>query len=261
MDIAVQLGLVKRGTECIERQRDILQIMKDWLVNERNGKWFLVVDNADDDSVLFAPNTEGEGTDEMKRHLADALPQSPNGRVLITSRSKTLARRLAGSRPADVLEIPPMPQPQALDLMRQGLLVDQSDEESAIELLEALGFILLAIVQASAYITQKPFASISRYLQDLRRGGFLTHYLLAHNAAGTRSMSILSTLQPSWHLARKLRPTAARLLSLMSFFNAQGIQTSLLRRYRYQYAYGCKKRHYGRLCDTTQGKPLDSHVS
>lgn len=266
MDIAVQLGLVQRGPEGT-KQRDILQAVKDWLVNEMNGDWLLVVDNADDHSVLFAPDTEGCGTGETKGSLANFLPQSPNGKVLITSRYKTLAQRLVGYRLVDVLEVRPMPHLQALDLMRKKLSVDRFEETSAFQLLEALDFIPLAIVQASAYINQRrPFTSIRKYLEDLGQNGPAVRHLLEHNAGdidfgGASSRSILSTIKLSWDFIRKLRPTAVRLISLMVFFNCQSIQTFLLHRNRYQYAYGCTIRHYGRLRDAKMGGSHASDIS
>lgn len=53
---------------------------------------------------------------------------------------------LTRNRPADVLEVKPMPQQQALDLIRRGFSNNQPfDEASACELLQALDFVSLTL--------------------------------------------------------------------------------------------------------------------
>ena len=69
-----------------EQQADIFKLVHDWLRDERNGRWLLVVDNADDAGVLSAPadnsqNSQTNGvasTDngglKLHHHLSTYLP-------------------------------------------------------------------------------------------------------------------------------------------------------------------------------------------
>jgi hypothetical protein len=69
---------------------NILQLVCEWLRDERHGCWLMVLDNVDDKSVFFTPYAASEKT------LADFLPQTPNGSILITSRNQLAAQNLVG---------------------------------------------------------------------------------------------------------------------------------------------------------------------
>jgi hypothetical protein len=94
----------------------------------------------------------------------------------------------------------------------------------------------LAIVQAAAYIKQRaPRCSPQQYLEEFRKSDKRKTSLLNHEAGHLRrdpeaKNSILITWQISFDHLRDTRPSAADLLSLMSFFDRQGIPEALLRR-------------------------------
>jgi len=80
--------------------------------------------------------------------------------------------------------------------------------------------------------------TISRYLNDVRRSDHDQARLLEKDDGDSRrdgraSNSIIATWQISFEHIQKVMPTAARLLSLMSLFDRQGIPESLLH-HRYQ---------------------------
>jgi Tetratricopeptide repeat len=219
---------------------DVLRLVRSWLCDESNGRWVVVVDNADDSSVFFCDRSQTRGADSLDRSvepLLDFLPQSPNGSILITSRSRDVAYRLTGSH-ACIMEVQPMDEGEALALLRKKLSID-TDEENAVELLHALDYMPLAITQAAAYIEQRaPRMTISRYLGEVRRSDHDRARLLKKDVGDSRrdgkaSNSIITTWQISFEHIRKEMPTAARLLSLMSLFNRQGIPELLLHN-RYQ---------------------------
>jgi hypothetical protein len=86
---------------------DVLRLVRSWLCDESNGRWVMVVDNADDSSVFFRNRSQTRGADSLDRlvePLSDFLPQSPNGSILITSRSRDVAYRLTGSH-ACIMEV------------------------------------------------------------------------------------------------------------------------------------------------------------
>ena len=214
---------------------DVLRLVRNWLCDESNGRWVMVVDNADDSAVFF-PLLDTAQTTAVEP-LSDFLPQSPNGSILITSRSQDVARRLTG-RGDYLVEVKSMDEGEALALL-QTKLGSNANGHDAIELLQALDFMPLAITQAAAYIEQRaPRMTISRYLEEVRRSDHDRSCLLMKDVGdgrrdGRASNSIIATWQISFAHIRKVIPTAAWLLSLMSFFDRQGIPESLLRG-RYQ---------------------------
>ncbi|KAL1634732.1 hypothetical protein SLS56_002134 [Neofusicoccum ribis] len=181
-EIAMRLKLPVRQDNSGD---EILQMVKNWLVDEENGRWVLVVDNADDPNVFFHPNTaasmESDNVRKAGKSLAYFLPQYMNGKIVLTSRYKEVALRLIDG-PKDILEVKPMLQQEALVLFRKKLDVSQEDESTALEIIEALDYIPLAIDQASAFIAQRtPQMSMSKYLQDFRSSEAAASALLSHD--------------------------------------------------------------------------------
>jgi len=127
-----------------------------------------------------------------------------------------------------------MDEDDALALLQKKLSFNAS-EYDAIELLQALDRMPLAITQAAAYIVQRaPRMTISRYLDEIRKTDRDRARLLKKDVGDSRrdgraSNSIIATWQISFEHIRREMPTAARLLSLMGLFDRQGIPESLLR--------------------------------
>jgi tetratricopeptide (TPR) repeat protein len=222
---------------CDKPEADILRLIRNWLCDETNGHWVMVIDNADDPRVLLSQldrtkSSECDGSAQAPSCLVDFLPQSPNGSILITSRNRDVAYRLTGSS-SNIIKVEPMDQSDALTLLHKKLQGDLYTDD-AVELLQALDYMPLAITQAAAYISQRaPRVTISRYLDNLRRSDRDRATLLKKDVGDVRrdgraSNSIIATWQISFEHIRKERPAAARLLSLMSLFDRQGIPDSLL---------------------------------
>jgi hypothetical protein len=196
----------------------------------------MIVDNADDLDVFFHLNgsqtSRDQNTVQVARSLSDFLPQSPNGSILVTSRSRNLAYRLVGTD-LDIIKVKPMDQEHALALLHKKLPESLNTTDSA-ELVQALDYMPLAITQAAAYICQRaPRITVSEYLHNLRGNDKDRANLLKKDVGDTRrdgrsSNSIISTWQISFEYIRKEWSSAARLLSLMSLFDRQGIPESLL---------------------------------
>ncbi|WPJ65283.1 hypothetical protein SMAC4_13902 [Sordaria macrospora] len=207
---------------------DVPQLVYSWLSNERDRRWIVILDSADDVDVFF-----GAGSNPERRPLADYLPQSPNGSLLVTTRNKNLACRLVGGY-KNTIEIGPMAEGDALLLLERKLSL-LSDKDSAEELVRALEYVPLAISQAAAYIQRmSPRSSVKKYLAEFHKGESKRARLLSHDAGefrreGGASSAILTTWRISFEHIRSKRASAADLLSLMSFFDRQGIPESLLR--------------------------------
>jgi hypothetical protein len=215
---------------------NIFKLVHDWLHEGKRGKWVLILDNTDDARFLLDIDTQGKasspsGTD--LRPLRDYLPQSQNGSILITSRSKEAALKLVEK--SDIIEVEPMDGVHAVALFKKKL-GEPNDSKDTAELVAALEYMPLAIVQAAAYISQRaPRFSVTQYLQDFRKSDRKRTSLLDYEGGELRrdreaKNSIIITWQISFDYIQQTRPSAADLLSLMSFFDRQGIPESLLHR-------------------------------
>ncbi|KAH6641838.1 P-loop containing nucleoside triphosphate hydrolase protein [Chaetomium tenue] len=207
-----------------QSQADIPQLVYNWLSNDRNGRWVIILDNADDRNVLYSPISDDTPN---SRPFATYLPQNRNGSILITTRNKDLAFRLTGYH-QNIIEVGPMAQTDALTLL-ENKLGSLPDPDVAVDLVHALDLVPLAISQAAAYIRERaPRTSPSKYLADFRASEKRQTKLLEHDAGDLRRdggapNAILTTWQISFEHIRSERPSAADLLSLMSFFDRQGI--------------------------------------
>lgn len=123
---------------------------------------------------------------------------------------------------------------QALALFEKKLGA-QKDSGDAVELAALLEYMPLAIVQAAAYIVQRaPRCSVRQYLENFKKSERKRTTLLNHNDGqlrrdGESKNSIIITWQISFDHIQQIRPSAADLLSLMSFFDRQGIPDHVLR--------------------------------
>ncbi|OCK76426.1 HET-domain-containing protein [Lepidopterella palustris CBS 459.81] len=233
-DIADQVQLHGRK----DLQANVFELVYGWLRNENNGKWLLVLDNADDAAALFSlaadsqkPQTSGDS--KLARPLYTYLPQSKNGSILVTTRTKSVALKLVEE--SDIIPIQPM-NGIAAEALLEKKLGEQVDKDYTAKLAATLEFMPLAIVQAAAYIRQRaPQCSVRQYLEDFHRSDMEKTSLLDYEAGNLRrdyeaKNSIIITWQISFDYIRRVRPTAADLLSLMSFFDRQGIPQFLLNR-------------------------------
>ena len=104
----------------------------------------------------------------------------------------------------------------------------------ASSLASALEYMPLAIIQATSYIVQTaPLFSLRQYLDKLQQSDRKKTNLLDHEGGQLRrdqtaKNSIILAWQISFEHIYDTRPTAANLLSLMSFCNRQGIPKDLL---------------------------------
>ncbi|KAJ4332642.1 hypothetical protein N0V95_009612 [Ascochyta clinopodiicola] len=213
-------------------QADVFQLVHNWLRNEENGKWLLVLDNVDDATVLALPASSKDGAHATPRSFTSYLPPSKHGAVLVTSRTRTAASHLVEDD--EIIAIEPMNNVSAQALLRKKLGTE-SDERTTAELTTALECMPLAIVQAAAYIRQRaPRCSVQQYLADFHKSDRKKTSLLDYDGGrlrrdGDAKNSILLTWQISFDHIRDVRPSAADLLSLMSFFDRQGIPEEALR--------------------------------
>ncbi|OCK91152.1 uncharacterized protein K441DRAFT_225382 [Cenococcum geophilum 1.58] len=217
---------------------NIFKLVHDWLCDEKKGKWILVLDNVDDASFLLIAQSTGkedQGNDGDSRNLRPLLaylPQSQNGSILVTTRTRAAALKLMEE--SDIIAVLPMEELHALALLEKKLGI-QGTSDGTSELVAALEFMPLAIVQAAAYITQRvPRCSVRQYLLEFQKSDREKTSLLYKEAGQLRrdreaKNSIIITWQISFDYICRTKPSAANLLSFMSFFDRQGIPEALVR--------------------------------
>ncbi|KAH0552892.1 hypothetical protein GP486_006908, partial [Trichoglossum hirsutum] len=218
---------------------DMLQLVSEWLSDEKNCQWLIILDNADDDSVFFQLD-EGIGQSIQandivsgKVPLASFLPETPNGSVLVTSRNSTAAMNLVGYD--NIIQVKPMDERDALALLKTRIPFGEPSESEAKALVQALECIPLAITHAAAYIRMRePRITISTYLQLFRESAENQANLLSNKDVrdlrrdhSTRH-AVITTWQISFNQIQKTNSAATDLLALISMFDRQGIPEYLL---------------------------------
>ena len=214
-----------------DSKADVFQLVHNWLRDEKSGRWLLILDNLDNPDLLRGQET---GVNSKRRQPITAyLLQNQNETILITSRNKDVALKLIEEK--DIVLVQPMAPVHALSLFEKKLRpLNQGDD--TMELAAALEYMPLAIVQAAAYISQRaPRCSVQRYLEDYRKSDREKTSLLNYEGGQLRrdweaQNSIIITWQISFEYIFQSWPSAADLLSLMSFFDRQGIPEALVQK-------------------------------
>ncbi|KAI6350793.1 hypothetical protein MCOR25_010390 [Pyricularia grisea] len=130
-----------------------------YLSSEQAGKWFLIIDNADDSEMMF-------GSSNNSQSISQYLPDNEYGLIIFTTRSSEVGQSVAGS---DVLMLSEMNKSEAMTMLERSLVRKELVQDSilATELLERLEWLPLAITQAAAYLNCNRQMSIRRYLELL----------------------------------------------------------------------------------------------
>src|SRR5436189_5659603 len=103
----------------------------------------MIVDNADDASVFS--HSVNESIAASAETLSEFLPQSQNGSILVTSRSRDVAFRITGDT-RDIITVGPTDEGVAMDLLHKKLQ-GNFNEDDAKRLLNTLDYMPLAITQ------------------------------------------------------------------------------------------------------------------
>ncbi|KAJ5261105.1 hypothetical protein N7478_011700 [Penicillium angulare] len=230
-DIADELKLPGRRDSGV----NVFQLMENWLREEKHGRWICVIDNVDDDFLCSLPAAKKDHKSQglantLTKPLIQYVPRRPHGFTILTSRSREIALKMVNDK--DLIDVQQMERFEALDLFQRKM--DQPEDiKECQQLVETLELMPLAIVQAASYIRHRaPRYSVSQYLSDLRSDREATELLqeeIRHTYRDWEaSNSILLTWQTSFQYISQIRPSAADLLSLMSFFDRQGITAHLV---------------------------------
>jgi hypothetical protein len=153
---------------------NVLQLVCNWLLDESNGRWIIILDNVDDADVFFGPS-DGVGQsvreegqiESWQRPLEAFLPQSRNGSILLTSRNSAVAHNLVDTY-GRVIQIEPMEEEDSLALLETRIAVGEVAKTEAVTLVKTLEGIPLAITHAAAYIRASHYCCVSRSLSRER---------------------------------------------------------------------------------------------
>ncbi|KAF4452130.1 Acyl transferase/acyl hydrolase/lysophospholipase [Fusarium austroafricanum] len=219
--------LVKKLRIPCYQGEDAKEVVQRYFTSGSVGKWFLVLDNADDIQILRRPTSLDKG-------IFDLLPQHANGRILITTRY----REVAFAATNEVVKLSQMNFEEASDLLRK-LLTDGSHNDELLEertlsrLFEALAYHPLAIAQAAAYmnIYETPIAEYVRLCDNTDERNIIelleqecdnqTYYDKSQSA-------VVTTWTVSFHRLLSSNLAAAHLLIFMAFIDARAIPRSIL---------------------------------
>ncbi|KAG9253047.1 nucleoside phosphorylase domain-containing protein [Emericellopsis atlantica] len=149
-------------------QAEILSLVKSWLEQTDRGRWLMVIDNADD-TELFAPSQKDElihmsGPAIGRGKLGRFVPSCRHGSILITSRNKQTAVRLAPAKHR--IQVAKITDAEAMRLIRSTMEDDDITVGTTERLASRLEHLPLALVQATAFM-QENGTSIEDYLQLL----------------------------------------------------------------------------------------------
>ena len=117
-------------TASIPRRRNptanIFKLVHDWL-RDSKGQWIIILDNVDD--VRFLLEAQPYDFGSASKPLREYLPQSQNGSIFITTRSREAALKLV--EPCDDIAVDPMDEADALALFGKKLGVQEDNNDMA----------------------------------------------------------------------------------------------------------------------------------
>lgn len=204
-------GLLQLPQKEEHDQHRVVQAVRRWLTSHQ--EWLLILDNADDLSVV-----------------SDVVPTEPSGHLLLTTRAQALGAL------AQRIEVETMGMAEGtLFLLRRAKLLapeafqDQASHEqlaSAEALVIEMDFLPLALDQAGAYI-EEVGCSLSAYLELYR-----THRKELLQRRGYASSAHPEPVGTTWSLSfekiEQVNPAAADLLRLCAFLEPDAIPEELI---------------------------------
>jgi len=230
LEIGRRCGI--RGLD--DQTKDILQLVKDWLEIQSHGKWFMVIDNADDEKEFFHRDCTSDLPSESPRKnpLYYYLPQCPHGSILVTTRVKTVAYNFTMQYDERCIEATAMNKEESRALLQKLIPGEKSDSDID-RLAELLYYLPLALAQAGAFIRCSA-STIEKYIKSYQESEESAVKVLNREfQSDGRHLDAPNAVATSWMLSfdqiRAHAPRAAEILSLMAFFDRQAVPESLLK--------------------------------
>lgn len=210
---------------------DILKLVKDWLSNEVNGPWLMILDNADDRDLWLGLQSKTAQTKGTSIPLIQHLPRCIAGSLLITTRDRQLGHQLleGKQKPLSISRLEPK---EAQSLLSAKLSDQQLNPEDIEKLARELEYLPLTITQAAAYLEQTEI-SASEYLEIFQAGqsdipNLLEESIYDPSRDHESSNSVFQTWRLSFEQLTRQSPKAADTLSLMAVLDRQAISSELV---------------------------------
>jgi hypothetical protein len=216
---------------CDDPKTDVLGLVWRWLSDVKSGRWFLILDNADDIDVFSL--TPDKDVEHRSRPLLSYIPQTVTGSVLLTTRDRRAASWLSTGY-ASAIAVDLMTPEDAEQLLYTKIPDRLSSPLERAELVRELDYLPLAITQAAAYISARATRmTVSKYLMLYRHDEVSQSRLLDEESGDLRRdpgvpNSVIRTWQISFDQIKRKWPSAAELLSLMAMLDRQRIPDFLL---------------------------------
>ncbi|KAI9706228.1 MAG: hypothetical protein M1812_008242, partial [Candelaria pacifica] len=218
-DIAIRCSIALNPKE-----EDPKESVRRYLNSSSAGKWLLVVDNSDEEEVLF-------GTSGVLRGVIDYLPESESGLILFTTRHRGIAVSLVGNQ---IVEIQEMDCKEAESFLTESLTRKELLYNPTVitDLLNELTHLPLAIAQAAAYLNAMQI-SIQDYLSLLKNTeqdmvGLLSREFRDDTRYKNSRNSVAATWLISFNQIRRSDSVAADILSFVSCIENKAIPQSIL---------------------------------
>ncbi|QRV92257.1 kinesin light chain [Ceratobasidium sp. AG-Ba] len=185
-----------------------------WLGNQRE-RWLMIIDNADDPDV------------DIRRYF----PTGDHGSILVTTRIKQHAA-LARGDDSD-RQVASMKQDEALGLLLKAAKLKETslpaaERQAATRLLEDVGYLALAVVQAGAYIFSAECTIADYYDMFLRHR---KNALEQSTRLPVKTSDYKHSVYTTWHMSyKKLGKRAQQLLHFTAFMHHTNITEDIFRR-------------------------------
>ena len=209
---------------------DRLELIANWLKNEENGRWLMIIDNADDIDLFNISTQRDDRVEGSTPGLSKYIPYCDHGSILFTSRSKSVCLDLTSSN--SLIHVTKM-NPDECDLFLRRTMQDNQLDEGMHELISLLGHLPLALTQAAAFMCRNTMTT-SDYLELYNESEANRLNLLSQEFQAFGRDSVPNAIAATWTISfnqiKEKEPMAARLLSTMSFLDQQDIPKALLPR-------------------------------
>ncbi|KAF2494969.1 hypothetical protein BU16DRAFT_590237 [Lophium mytilinum] len=221
------IGKLLRIPDIADPKADVKRLVKTRLSDEGSGQWLMIVDNADDTSVLLGASEEEAGANR----LIDYLPHSRKGSIIFTTRTRKAAIKLA---PNNAVKLGELDEGEAKEVLGKLLLQKDmpKDDDMVHWFLETLTFLPVAIVQAAAFINENGIA-LSEYITMFESSERNAMELLSEEYEdrgryGNKKNPVATTWYISFQQIQQQDKLAAEYLSFMACTTGESIPASIL---------------------------------
>ncbi|TKW53531.1 Nephrocystin-3 [Colletotrichum tanaceti] len=227
--------IAKKAGLSASQDEDLLMAVCQFI--ERQPRWLLVLDNADDlrlFGVGAAPSSGPAPSSEQSpsKSLNSYVPKGPTGSILWTSRDGRIAGSLVGSmRAIQITSMLPQ-EAQTLLATARGSDLKADEQDDAVALLSELHYIPLPVSQAAAYI-RRTAMPIKKYLSRLKDGKKRWALLRRTNFDRHRREGVSNSILETWNITIELLEeedkTAVKILHILAYFDNQNIPKKLIK--------------------------------